>query len=241
MSQETTQQPFSGDQPRSTNDKELVGQVLGGQAAEEMEELTGDAPIKNDPSNSLSMSAEEQVKTNESMKEKVYNAETRREQYIAIAENIGRTETWIDNVFEFNNDGSVEIIGRPEFARLGLTDFLPGIIEWTDLALLENKITSLKNIPRIVEGDAFLSDNKIKSIDVNEPVIIGRNLNLDDNPLENLSGLENFSIKGYLSLRGITATSIPEGAKIGQKIQLESSQVKLINDAKSKGYKVSVI
>jgi len=109
MSNETSQQPFTENKPRNTDDKELVGQVLGEQAAAEMEELTGKNYANTNGSASvpeLGMTAEESDTTKKAEQTKF--PEQRKEEYINWAEDQGISTRWVLKAFRFNDDGTVE-------------------------------------------------------------------------------------------------------------------------------------
>ena len=124
MPQETPQQPFAGDQSRSTADTELVEGVLGEQAADEMTELAGDANKKGPVATSkLKISATESDATRKI--EQAASLKQRRQEYIEFVEDYGLSERWVDNNFKFNDDGTVEFLGKFECSYYNNTDSFP--------------------------------------------------------------------------------------------------------------------
>jgi len=108
-----TSQPL-GEQPtRSDKDTELVGQVLGSEAARDMEELTG----KDDTDTSSSTTASDlEISDAEfgatQQAERDVTPEQRKQEYIKWAEDIGSNKQWVNNYFHFNDDSTVEYLFR---------------------------------------------------------------------------------------------------------------------------------
>jgi len=130
MPQETSQQPFTKDKPRSTDDKKLVAEVLGADAAEEMAELIGkdkgDAIIP-ETTPALEMTNTEATKTRV-LETTTVTPEQRKKEYLKWAFDHSLSEMWINDCFQFNDDGSVEFLYHFQYdknKRLYNIDVLP--------------------------------------------------------------------------------------------------------------------
>jgi len=235
MPNETTQ-PFSDQQPpRRKDDTELVGQVLGGQAADEMEQLIGKGAKSAPPATELGLSAEEGGIITEA--EKIL-AEVRREEYYVWAEELGKNAKWVDETFTFEHDGTVIVDGDLNLSSFISISQMPPNLKAVMGYLSLNHLTSAEHLtfPISIGGDFWL--NNITSVEhLTFPISIGGKLLLNS-----LSSAEHLilpaSIGGDLYLRGLVSGFIPEGCKIEGEIVLNKKQVKIIADAKSKGYKV---
>ncbi len=225
MPQETAK-PFSKEPPRSSDDPALVEHVLGSREADDMRALTGGQP----PEQGETPGLVEELEISGSEKQAVdteleFTPETRREQYIAWAEeNIGMVEEWVDKVFEFDAAGMAIIhdqfwLGK-DYLRNPLQDLPPGIIKCeAGLQLSEHGLTNCDNIPNEVEW----------------------NLELNSNPIKSLDGLSGKTIGWDLELRYIYATEIPADINVGGNVVINKSQVQLIEDARAKGYSVQIV
>jgi len=128
MPHETTQQPFTGDKPRSTDDKKLVGQVLGDEAADEMDELVGETKKYSPPEttpNGLELSESEQGTVNEI--EKIYTPDERKQQYLEWASENGIGEDFIKMNFDFQDNGDVHTRHNLDFYNIHLKRLPPGL------------------------------------------------------------------------------------------------------------------
>jgi len=166
MSKEITQQPFTGDQPRSSDDTQLVDQVLGREAAAEMEELLEqDKPPETEPTplaTEIGLSEDELGAVGEAEKSE---AEKCRQEYYVWAKKIGKDNDWVDNVFTFNSDGTVIAEGDVNLRSLKIDTMLPKLISIAGyLDLTNSQITSLKGLPNTIGGDLKLSEIPATSI-----------------------------------------------------------------------------
>jgi len=157
MPNETSQQPFDQTQ-RNTNDTELVGQVLGSEAAREMEELTGkeDAnTTRSAPASDLEISDTEHSATQKA--EQTTTIEQRKQEYIEWADEYNLDADWIDESFKFNSNGTVEYrnafwIGKHPVDRFpeSLTVFQDNLsmngCEWSKTQLEQLKKIKIKGI-----------------------------------------------------------------------------------------------
>jgi len=117
MSRDTSQQPFAEDQPRSTDDKKLVSQVLGEQAAAEMAELTGEAD-NNIPAKATELALTGAESSATRLAEEAITHKKRKQEYYDWAESIGGGKGWVDTSFKFNEDGTVECLHGIKFTKL---------------------------------------------------------------------------------------------------------------------------
>ena len=109
MNQETTQ-PFDQIQ-RDPRDERLVSEVLGGRAAKEMIELAGkDAIAEPTTTSPLEMSDEEKGAAKGI--EEAPTPEERREEYIKWANEMGKSDKWVDWHFTFLLNGNVETTNK---------------------------------------------------------------------------------------------------------------------------------
>jgi len=198
-----TQQPL-GEQPnRRKDDSELVGQVLGEQAAEEMEELTEkkDANTTNSVTTpKLGMSAGE---TNAAQAaEQIVTPEHRRQQYYQWAEEISKNTDWIDETFIFESDGRVRVEGDLNLYNTGISELPPGLYKVEGrLFLIKNNITTIKNIPESVT-ELYLDHNKITKIENIPDSVI--ELNLNQNQITTIENIPKSVTRLILSNNQIT-------------------------------------
>jgi len=220
MSNET-QQPFEKPTQRNSQDIELVEQVLGSQEAEDMRALTGEQVVEEKPDTDdlgdadLSVTAAEQAVVNKA--EFGVNAEERRQQFIAWAEEFDETESYVNRYFRFEDDGTVVMIDGHLMDNKNISWLPPGVKKVEkNLFLSQNKLTNCDNIPNVIEGQ----------------------LDLTGNPITDLSGLSGVTIKGDLVLHNILATEIPADIKVKVICIKKGQQDELARDAEEKGYNV---
>jgi len=171
MPGETSQQPFAEDQLRNPADQELVSQVLGEQAAEEMEELTGKTEtVKIDDAapDKLELTGDEAI-TIEGKETNNLTPEMRRLQYIEWATDMKLDQSWVDNYFIFLPNGDVETVD-------GQFD------------LASKTVTSFPSSLRKINGDFVMSTSRwdislnfLKEIEINGMVSIDMTM-MDDFP-----------------------------------------------------------
>jgi len=175
MTLETTQ-PFAEQPPRHPDDSQLVEKVLGTQEADEMRELTGGQATPDQTSEDLGqleLTKDEDAATTEAEKS---NIEKRREEYTKWAKDIGEDEDFVDEVFVFHSDGTVE---APEGIRLRNLDLSTGFPSNLvkidgDLDLSYTGFNNFDFLKRIViTGDLWLlgcdiDEEKYNSLDLLE-------------------------------------------------------------------------
>ena len=125
MKTETTQ-PLTEQPPRSTADSELVGKVLGGQAAGEMKELTGDQPTREDESGSNKLEMDEGERAATTKAEQTVSLEERKAEYHEWLEEMYGSRiatTAVKSKFKFLPNGDVESIGGVFFAGVTVKKF----------------------------------------------------------------------------------------------------------------------
>jgi len=166
MINETTQ-PLREQPARSKNDTELVGRVLGGEAAEEMGELVGDQTEESPTTPSdLKMSADEISATQESdvsREERIHEfCEWIRPQLPPSAD---PKEYLRLNDFIFNPDGTVDINRRLYLLRHKFDNLPKGInCVYGDCDLSYTQMKDLSNLPKCINGDLNLVGVHAKTI-----------------------------------------------------------------------------
>jgi len=198
MQNETTQ-PL-GEQPtRSTDDTRLVAEVLGGEAAADMNELVGDqAKTSIKKPDGLEMSTEEASAIE-------HNEQIREERIRKFSDWVDLQETPFTNPkeffkarkFIFNNDGTVDVL-----SDLNLIDrpyrYLPdGLNHVTGSCLLgATLISDLSNLPRIINGDLNLQN--IKATTIPEGIEVGGEVYINTIQTELI---KDANAKGYTVLK----------------------------------------
>ena len=159
-----THQTLKEQPPRSSVDSELVGGVLGDQAAEEMAELTDPKQKPNDGQNDeITMSGAEAETTKTA--EAVGNPEKTKRDVIRWAVDISMTGEWIDKNLSYNTDGTVDIIGNLSVWDTQANYLPPGLYRaHSDLIIAYTNITDLTNLPKIIDGDLDLRNVNATSI-----------------------------------------------------------------------------
>jgi len=192
-----TQQPLREQPPRSTDDTRLVAEVLGGEAAADMEELVGgqakELPVTP---NELEASIEEKVATTEAEND---FAEKRREEYLIWAEDdLIEDETaeefLDDHGFIFNSDGTVDMdknfVG---IGYLGISELPPSLNKIDGSFILSNtNINDLSNLPKIIKDDLWIND--ITATSIPKGVKINGKIHIKPNQKELIQDLKQ---KGY--------------------------------------------
>jgi len=159
-----TQQPLREQSTRSGADQELVANVLGKEAAAEMGELVDEQAATDQVADTgtLEISKDEQDATNKI--ERIVRPKIRRHQLIEWAESyissdsvLGKEytpEAWIDKIFTINPDGTVDAPGTIDLT-LDVVDYLPEGLNKIhgNFHLSGTQLTSLKNLPKIINGD----------------------------------------------------------------------------------------
>jgi len=148
-----TPQPL-GEQPtRSVKDTELVGQVLGEEAAADMEELTGkqNAADQATDTNTLEVNFDDQLTVDKS--ENTVTPEQRKKEYIEWTKETVKNATWVKEVFTFNPDGTVDVNGHLDIWWVDVYRLPPGLNQINgDLKIAYSKITDLSGLPKIING-----------------------------------------------------------------------------------------
>ncbi len=110
---------------RDPRDEHLVGEVLGTEAAEDMQQLAGSRQADRRVSD-IELTKGEQETTTRIEKEAA-TAEERRRQYYEWAEKYDLSEEWVDERFNFLDDGSVETNAWISFHSKAVTSLPPGL------------------------------------------------------------------------------------------------------------------
>jgi len=231
-----SEQPFTPDKPRSSDDTELVGQVLGSEAEGEMQELLGEQQVESTEHETEIHLTSGEAAAAKGIEQKV-TLKQRRQQYIEWAEDIGKDEKWVDKIFVFETNGRVRVDGDLRLNNTGISELPPGLYKVNGmLNLSDNRIKIIKNIPDSVTM-LYLHNNRITQIR-NIPDSI-RVIDLENNPIESLSPLVGKTLL-YLDIRKVKAEIIPRGINV-DRINIHPSQTKLIADARKKGYNLKIM
>jgi len=196
-------QPLREQPPRNPADQELVGKVLGREAAADMEELTGDqAKTPTKKPDDLEMNNDEQTTTNQI--EQTVSPENRRKQLIEWVNshiNINTflskeytAETWVDEFFTVNPDGTVDAPRTIDLIS-NTVDYLPeGLNEIDgDFIMSSASLKSLDNLPKKINGDLDITCLPFcKSIP--SGIIVTGNIYIDNNQTDLLADAQ---AKGY--------------------------------------------
>jgi len=208
-----TQQPFTGDQPRKTDDTKLVAKVLGTTEAAEMAELVGGQtkPVEQEQKvDELTITESEQDAATEVEQEMAPNQ--RRQQYIDWAYEFGGNENWIDETFIFESDGRVRVEGDLDLSGNNISELPPCLYKVEGkLYLNKNQISKIENIPSSVT-ELHLGDNQITKIE-NIPNTVTV-LSLSGNQIAKIENIPNSVIHLGLSYNKITTIeNIPDSVK----------------------------
>ena len=244
MSPDSLRNPFHPHESERKTSVDLTSHFLSREEAQALTEALGEEePSKSEPQQDLppadiSMSGKEQ---REVEKEPLWI----KEDYIKWAESFGEDESWVNNMFKFQPDGttiverdlvlerkgikqlpiglmrvkgSLNVLGNPSFKLNGYPKKVGGYF-WCN----ESNLTSLQGMPKEVGGYISLVYNKISSLDGIPDKVIG-NLYLSNNQLENLNGISR-EISGSLFLgynKKLTSLEALRGVKIGGDLWLKS-------------------
>jgi len=210
MTKETVQ-PL-GEQPtRSPRDTELVGGVLGGRAAEEMDELVGDQPlIDSRPApQQIELSASELSALQQEDKQEDVEPIIRREQYIEwMQEELG-TSNNVDQHFDFLLNGGVEVKGDLNFGKRTINTWPPALKKIKGFFIMNETTWNLPldflrilEVEDDIEIDSSMIDDFPSGVVCKQVVI-----HFNDKPTEKDANeaVEKLEKKGYTKIQ----TSIP--------------------------------
>jgi len=228
--------PFHPPDQRTGTPSELTRHLLPSTDAQALTEALGeDEPSESEPQQDLppadiSMSGKEQREVED---ETIWS----RQRYIEWAESFGEDESWVNNMFKFQPDGTTIVEGEliledKEIRQLpiGLTE-VKGSLSVSgnpslklnrypkkiggDFDCSYNNLSSLQGMPEEVGRGIYLQNNKISSLAGLPKKLMG-DLSLFNNQLENLNGISK-EISGYLNLAGnnqLTSLEALKGTKI---------------------------
>ncbi len=162
MSKET--KPLFDDKQRSNANQELVGRVLGKQAAQEMGELADDKSARADESGSNKLEMREDEKSAANEIEHTVKPEVRRRQLVEWVESYISSdaalnaeytaEDWVDTIFTINSDGAVDAPGTINLSFNDITYLPEGLNEINgDFLLSSTPLKSLENLPKKINGN----------------------------------------------------------------------------------------
>jgi len=220
-----TQQPFTDPTQRSTDDRKLVEQVLGTDAADEMAELV-DGQTESQETELGSLAAELDLSTEESgnvAEVERSEAEKRREEYVEWAKKIGKDEDWVDDIFVFNTNGTIIADGNLDLPMITTPSQVPPALFEVTGYLNLNNITSAENLtlPALI-GTGLNLASLTSAEHLVLPTSIGQGLSL-----EGLTSAEHLvlptSIGATLNLRSLTSAEyliLP--ASVGDRLYLNS-------------------
>src|SRR3989339_1903407 len=237
MSPDSLRNPFHPHESERKTSVDLTSHFLSREEAQALTEALGeDEPSKSEPQQDLppadiSMSGKEQ-------KEVENETFWSRQRYIEWAEDFGKEEAWVDEIFKFQPDGTTVVNGELNLRNTKIKQLPIGLMEVKgDLNVSENPsfklngypkrvggyfdcsyndLSSLQGMPEEIGGNIYLESNEISSL-IGLPKKMMGNLSLFNNQLENLNGISKV-ISGKLNLGGnnqLTSLEALKGVKIG--------------------------
>ena len=235
--------PFHSSKSNSESSAHLMNTHLPPAEAQALTEALGEEePSKSEPQQDLPPTSDISM-SGEEKKEVEKESYWTREQYIEWAESFGEDESWVNNTFKFQSDGTTIVEGDliledKEIKQLpiGLTE-VKGSLSVSgnpslklnrypkkiggDFDCSYNNLSSLQGMPEEVGRGIYLQNNKISSLAGLPKKLMG-DLSLFNNQLENLNGISK-EISGYLNLAGnnqLTSLEALKGVKIGGNLWL---------------------
>src|SRR3989339_1724060 len=236
MSPDSLRNPFHPHESERKTSVDLTSHFLSREEAQALTEALGeDEPSKSEPQQDLppadiSMSGKEQ-------KEVENETFWSRQRYIEWAEDFGKEEAWVDEIFKFQPDGTTVVNGELNLRNTKIKQLPIGLMEVKgDLNVSENpsfklngypkkvggsfwcnesNLTSLQGMPKEVGRGISLEYNKIRSLYELPEKVMG-DLNLAFNELKDLHGISR-KVFGFLSLREnnqLTSLEALKGTKI---------------------------
>jgi len=239
MSPHSLDNPFHTSQLNQESPAHLMNTHLPPAEAQALTEALGeeDKPPKIEPQLDLpptldiSMTGKEQKEVE---KEPLWI----KEDYIKWAESFGMSEGWVDETFEFQEDGTTVVNGKLSLINTKIRQLPIGLMEVKgnlyisrnssfklngypkkiegDFECSYNNLTSLQGMPEKVGGNIYLEYTNISSLDGLPDKMMG-NLSLYHSQLENLNGISK-EISGNLNLgrnNQLTSLEALKGVKIG--------------------------
>src|SRR3989339_1632726 len=238
MSPDSLRNPFHPHESERKTSVDLTSHFLSREEAQALTEALGeDEPSKSEPQQDLppadiSMSGKEQ-------KEVENETFWSRQRYIEWAEDFGKEEAWVDEIFKFQPDGTTVVNGELNLRNTKIKQLPIGLMEVKgDLNVSENPsfklngypkrvggyfdcsyndLSSLQGMPEEIGGNIYLESNEISSL-IGLPKKLMGDLDLSYNQLENLDGISK-EISGNLNLgvnKQLTSLEALRGMKIGQ-------------------------
>ena len=242
MSSNSLENPFRPPDQKTGIPSELTGRFLDSATTQALTEaLREDEPSKSEPQPNLppadiSMTGKEQ---REVENETFWS----RQRYIEWAESFGEDESWVNNTFKFQPDGTTIVERDLVLERKRIKQLPVGLIEVKGgLGISHNPFLKLNGYPKKVGGSFLCRSNNILSPQGMPEEIVGDisfrsshltsliglpdklmgDLSLSHNQLENLDGISK-EISGDLSLTGnnqLTSLEVLRGVKIGRDLSL---------------------
>jgi len=210
MTKETSQ-PLSEQSSRNPADQELVGKVLGTEAAADMEELVGDQTVtESHPTpQQIELSADELSALQQEDSQEHVEPIIRREQYIEwMKEELG-TAISVDQHFNFLPNGDVEVKGGLDFGHITISSWPPALKKVNGFFIMNDTTWNLPldflkklEVTDEIEIDVSMIDNFPSRVVCKQVVIKFVDKPTEKDANEAVNKLEK---KGYTKIQ----TSIP--------------------------------
>jgi hypothetical protein len=190
MSPDSLRNPFHPPDQRTGIPSELTGRFLDSATTQALTEALGeDEPPESEPQQDLppadiSMSGKEQREVED---ETIWS----RQRYIEWAESFGEDESWVNNTFKFQPDGTTIVEGDLYLLHTKIKQLPIGLIEVKKgLSISFNPSFKLNGYPKKVGGYFVCSYNNLSSLE-GIPEEFGGGINLEYNRISSLIGLPN--------------------------------------------------
>ena len=229
MSPDSLRNPFHPPDQRTGTPSELTRHLLPSADAQALAEALGEEePSKSEPQQDLppadiSMSGKEQKEVE---KEPYWT----KDQYIEWAEDFGKDEAWVDEIFKFQPDGTTVVNGELNLRNTKIKQLPIGLIEAKEgLSISYNPSLKLNGYPKKVEGDFYCSNNGLSTLE-GMPKEVGGGISFGSNNLHSLVGLSE-KVNGDLDLFGNKLVHLKDLSKeIQGSLLLQKNPLGLLDD-----------
>jgi|GEM_PF-3137827 len=176
----------------------FIRDVLGAKMASDFEEMVGKKSVELLEENPVHAPLEADTEEERELLAKL-EREQKREQLVNWAAQIGHDQTWVDQIFTFNGDGSYETQGNLMINGKEVPQFPEGFGAVNgNLALMGCRLKHLKGLrlPREIKGSFLLFRNDLESLDgLPPPENIAESIFLDKSMEERF--IDELATKGY--------------------------------------------
>jgi len=191
--------PFHSSKSNSESSAHLMNTHLPPAEAQALTEALGEEePSKSEPQQDLPPTSDISM-SGEEKKEVEKESYWTREQYIEWAESFGEDESWVNNTFKFQSDGTTIVEGDLILEDKEIKQLPIGLTEVKgSLSVSGNPSLKLNRYPKKIGGDFDCSYNNLSSLQ-GMPEEVGRGIYLESNKISFLDGLPN-EVTGNLVL-----------------------------------------